>query len=63
MSKLTEIYSFRITKNQWATLQVLDTYGVNVSQFIRNAISEKIKRDWKLIKLRKEHSQSNLERI
>lgn len=54
MKQKTVTQRFRITVDQWATLQVLDTYGVNVSQFIRDAISEKIKRDWKVIKENKE---------
>lgn len=42
-----------ITVDQWSTLQVLSCYGVNVSQFIRTAIAEKIKRDWKEIQAKK----------
>ncbi len=50
----TVIQTFRVTADQWATLKVLDCYGVNVSEFIRQAISEKINRDWKEIKIKKE---------
>lgn len=50
----TVIQTFRISADQWATLKVLDCYGVNVSQFIRNAITEKINRDWKEIKAKQE---------
>ena len=50
----TVIQTFRISADQWATLKVLDCYGVNVSQFIRTAISEKISRDWKEIRRKKE---------
>lgn len=57
MDKLTETYRIRISKDQWATLKVLDAYGVNVSQFIRNAIKEKIKRDWKHIRFSKERNE------
>ena len=32
------------------TLNILENHGVNINQFIRSAISEKIKRDWKKIK-------------
>lgn len=54
MRQKTVTYRFRITEDQWATLKVLDCYGVNVSQFIRTAISEKINRDWKEIRIKKE---------
>ena len=37
-------------KVQFESLQKLKQYDVNVSQFIRIAIKEKIKRDWKIIK-------------
>lgn len=52
--KKTVTYKVRITVDQWATLQVLSCYGVNVSQFIRQSISEKIKQDWPDIKATKE---------
>jgi len=55
--EFTVTYRFRISKDQWTTLKVLDTYGVNVSQFIRNAIKEKIKRDWKHIRFSKERNK------
>ncbi|MBK9936755.1 MAG: hypothetical protein IPP05_22215 [Cytophagaceae bacterium] len=41
-------------KVQFNSLQKLKQYDVNVSQFIRIAIKEKIKRDWKIIKEEKE---------
>ena len=37
-------------KVQFESLQKLKQYDVNISQFIRIAIKEKIKRDWKIIK-------------
>lgn len=37
-------------KVQFNSLQKLKQYDVNISQFIRIAIKEKIKRDWKVIK-------------
>lgn len=37
-------------KVQFYSLQKLKEYDVNLSQFIRLAIKEKIKRDWKIIK-------------
>jgi len=39
---------------QFNSLQKLKEYDVNISQFIRIAIKEKIKRDWKVIKEEKE---------
>ena len=54
MSKYTIIHPVRISKVQAESLQKLKDYDVNVSQFIRLAIAEKIKRDWKQIKEKKE---------
>ena len=42
------------TETQRKSLQKLEKYGVNVNQFIRAAIAEKITRDWKQIKEEKE---------
>jgi len=53
MKKHTVRQTIMITVDQWSTLQVLSCYGVNVSQFIRTAIAEKIKRDWKEIREKK----------
>ena len=41
-------------KTQFESLQKLKEYDVNLSQFIRLAIKEKIKKDWKGIKEKKE---------
>ena len=54
MNKLSVIHTIRFTEKQAERLQKLKDYDVNVSQFIRLAISEKIKRDWKSIKEKKE---------
>ena len=54
MSKLTVIHTIRFSEKQAESLQKLKDYDVNVSQFIRLAIAEKIKRDWKQIKEKKE---------
>ena len=54
MNKLSVIHTIRFTEKQAESLQKLKDYDVNVSQFIRLAISEKIKRDWKSIKEKKE---------
>ena len=54
MAKLTNNYTIRFSKQQAESLQKLKDYDVNISQFIRIAIAEKIKRDWKQIKEKKE---------
>ena len=54
MSKLIVIHTIRFSEKQAESLQKLKDYDVNVSQFIRLAIAEKIKRDWKQIKEKKE---------
>ena len=45
--KYTKIKVVKITETQHSTLQKLDSYQINVAQFIRDAISEKIKREYK----------------
>jgi len=50
----TKIHKVRLTKKQYESLKVLKSYDVNVSQFIRAAIKEKLQRDWKQIKEKKE---------
>lgn len=47
----TEILNIRITKEQKQTLGKLKEYQVNVAQFIRLAIKEKIQRDYSEIKI------------
>ena len=54
MSKYTIIHPVRISKVQAESLQKLKDYDVNVSQFIRIAIAEKIKSNWEQIKETKE---------
>ena len=54
MNKYTVIHTIRFSEKQAESLQKLKDYDVNVSQFIRIAIAEKIKRDWKTIKEKKE---------
>lgn len=41
------------TETQRKSLETLSYYGVNVNQFIRQAIKEKLQRDWKTIKEKK----------
>lgn len=45
MVKYTKVKVLKITDIQHETLEKLDFYGINVAQFIRDAISEKIKRE------------------
>ncbi len=40
----TEILNIRISKEQKQTLDKLKEYNVNVAQFVRNAIKEKLQR-------------------
>ena len=54
MAKLSVIQTIRFSEKQAESLQKLEDYGVNVNQFIRLAIREKINRDWKSIKEEKE---------
>ena len=54
MAKLTNNYTIRFTDEQINSLNKLKDYDVNVSKFIRLAIAEKIKRDWKQIKEKKQ---------
>ena len=41
------------TDNQKKSFETLESYGVNVNQFIRLAVKEKLQRDWKSIKEKK----------
>lgn len=41
----TEILKVRISKEQKQTLDKLKEYNVNVCQFVRNAIKEKLERE------------------
>ena len=51
-------YSYKkqigFTEKQHEALRKIEEYGVNVNQFIRQAIKEKINRDWKQIQEKKE---------
>lgn len=53
MKQLTERYTIMISKEQAKSLSILKNHDVNISSFIRQAISEKLKRDWKNIKQEK----------
>lgn len=54
MKKFTIKQEVMITETQAQSLKILNSKGVNVSQFIRQAIKEKLQRDWKEIKERHE---------
>ena len=45
------------TKQQKESLQILESYGVNLNHFIRLAVKEKLQRDWKQIKESKEKTK------
>lgn len=42
------------TKIQQDSFKTLENYGVNVNHFIRLAVKEKLQKDWKTIKEKKE---------
>jgi hypothetical protein len=42
------------TMQQKKAFEMLEKYDVNVNQFIRSAVAEKLQRDWKGIKEKKE---------
>lgn len=54
MKQLTKIYRLRLSDQQVKTLDKLSQYDVNVPNFIRQAIHEKILREWTSIKYEKE---------
>ena len=49
MIKYTKTKSLKITDIQDSTLKKLDSYGINVAQFMRDAISEKIAKDYQYL--------------
>jgi hypothetical protein len=54
MKQLIKSKSIRLTEQQFNSLSILENYGVNVNQFIRLAIKEKLQREWKQIKEKKQ---------
>jgi hypothetical protein len=54
MKHLTIIKQIRITPEQSESLLILKAHNVNIGHFIRQAIKEKLQRDWKTIKAREE---------
>ena len=54
MKQLTKSKTIRFTETQMNSLNILQNYGVNINQFVRLAIKEKLQKDWKEIKEIKE---------
>ena len=53
MKKYTQRQVVMISEVQKESLETLKAYNVNISQFVRQAIKEKLKKDWKGIKEKK----------
>lgn len=51
---LSNSKTIRFNSVQMEAFRQLEKYDINVTKFIRIAIAEKIKRDWKSIKEKKE---------
>ena len=54
MRQLTKSKTIRFTETQMNSLSILESYNINVNRFIRDAVREKLQRDWKSIKEKKE---------
>lgn len=54
MKQLAKIYRLRLSDQQMSSLNKLAKYDVNVPNFIRSAIHEKILNEWPAIKDKKE---------
>ena len=54
MKDKTVRQTIMISESQRKSLEILKSYDVNISQFIRQAVKEKIQREWKSIKEKKE---------
>ena len=54
MKQLTKSKTIRFTETQMNSLNILQNYAVNINQFVRLAVKEKLQKDWKLIKEKKE---------
>lgn len=50
MKKYTKTKVIRLTESQHQTLKKMQSYNVDVTDFIRNAISEKIKKEYDYLK-------------
>lgn len=60
MKRYTKTKVIRITETQLITLQKMKSYNVDVGNFIRQAISEKIQREYSDLIPKKEDYKSNL---
>ena len=54
MKQLTKSKTIRFSEVQMNSLAILENYGVNVNHFIRLAVKEKLQKDWKIIKEKKD---------
>jgi hypothetical protein len=54
MQKLNYKKVIGFTESQKKAFDTLEEYGINVNQFIRSATKEKLQREWKFIKEKKE---------
>jgi len=59
MKQYTERQVIMISEEQANSLKVLKKYNVNVSQFVRQAIKEKIQREWRGIKVKHQRKIEN----
>ena len=57
MKKYTKTKVIRISENQLNTLQKMKSLNVDVSNFIREAIAEKIKREYQQLILKPKKSE------
>tara|TARA_R110000868_G_scaffold381867_1_gene648310 strand:+ start:1057 stop:1236 length:180 start_codon:yes stop_codon:yes gene_type:complete len=55
MKQLTKSKTIRFSEVQINSLNILQNYGINVNQFVRLAIKEKLQKDWKSIKEKKDN--------
>ena len=54
MKQLIKSKTIRFSETQMNSLSILENYGININQFIRLAVKEKLQKDWKTIKEKKE---------
>ena len=60
MSKLSNPYPIRLTSDQDKAIDILCSYGFNRSKFIRSAIQEKLKRDFRKIQAEKKEKLNRI---
>jgi hypothetical protein len=53
MKQYSERHVVMITTKQADSLKILKSYDVNIGNFVRQAIKEKLHRDWPMIKEKK----------